>query len=817
MHNLKPLGKGGLRAPRRNPGATAAPVSGPSAIDNAAITVLRSDLLVVQRRIDMLRREPRVISAKMQDQEGFLFALPPISEGETHLAVKVKLYEALLHRVRELCGMLLVITGRDPRTANLIPKDIPPLRPALPTATELVKRPHPPPGKQGSPRHPAPLPLAPGQCGPIGIPSFVDLLMCLSEAVEIVTQAKDEESGPPLLVIIQNLENQKKAMLEDHEKKMKEQKESMIIDHSKKIEQMIAKHKKEVQKLTDTVEDLRAHITKLQDKTHDKKREQGISREQYLKELRELNDANKRLQEESDSLKEKFEITQAQYQAGVTLAFAGLNKNFLQEVGLSIHVPELETETFERAVTEDLEQLLAKQPQKSSSHHPASPNRLSVMQTQPRSISPTALFTSPVGINTKLKDKKDIQIAELQQMLTTMRLHVATLQATLKQQNNVYHQIATQVPKLLQKSMDDTARAQKDAQHAQLLLKTNFEDKKMDELMWDRKLQAKDADIQELQQQLDDLIEERKEDSKLVTQHLKEFVPQVATPGLVKPESINMRMNTLELELTRRHRQNDELREKIKNLEADVQSRDQEISSLQSLIADLQTQVEGLQNDATVLSAAADESSSTAALEHKRNKYAAKQLAKMDDDCSHQFEKIKVLELSLTKANSTIAQWKRENTKTQKQLEEERETSKIAVSEREKKIEELNAELDENAKKHAEVVVGLEKTIVDWKNTVLLEERHTEKMQKKVLEIFDIDKRLLRAQYVTMQQKQQSHNLTEVAAQLKKLDEQIQLLVKRFAGGDRWPVPHLNTVKKEAKFLYDLVNDQVELIGQEEE
>jgi hypothetical protein len=91
--------------------------------DGNSFAVLKADLLLLQKRIDLLGYDKIPISCRMQEQEKFVISLPANNNaaatslnGTTEDAsdtTKRVLFEALLNKIQELCVAMLKIGGKD--------------------------------------------------------------------------------------------------------------------------------------------------------------------------------------------------------------------------------------------------------------------------------------------------------------------------------------------------------------------------------------------------------------------------------------------------------------------------------------------------------------------------------------------------------------------------------------------------------------------------------------------------------------------------------------------------------------------------------
>eukprot|EP01010_Urceolus_cornutus_P005275 NODE_90_length_2508_cov_177.579911_g71_i0.p1 GENE.NODE_90_length_2508_cov_177.579911_g71_i0~~NODE_90_length_2508_cov_177.579911_g71_i0.p1 ORF type:complete len:768 (-),score=203.08 NODE_90_length_2508_cov_177.579911_g71_i0:118-2421(-) len=740
--------------------------------DAASVATLKSDMLLLQQRIDLLMVEQIPLSQSMQQQERLLSSIPDeLSEAET-AATKLKLFEAVLSKIRELSISLLRV-GKKPTTSSaLLPFDSnnrssPPA--ALSTGNTQL---------DAVPTTPLVHPL--GQPSPVGRLSFVDAFVGLADAVSAAS-IEDYVSAAEKM----NLEEERTAYFERLQAAATANAQKLLQDERKEAEQLQRKTQRRVEELTQQLEDMKtggqgAGSPGGGGSSKDGKSKTSAPAKDLSKEVHQLSDEKHRLTEELDSVREDLKAYQAYCAQAKEIGFAGLGSTkFLPELGLDISFPPL--------------------PEPSNASE-TSPRQTPVPNAPSRRFSKDTPTTGGGGGGKGNKKGKDDQ---LEHMFQQQVMQIDGLSAAIVYQNKILQQLKEQLPEEIRRRDREIAAARAEAQRLQQRHNAAVSEKEAIAARHKKNLRDKDAEIQSLTAEVMTYKDAQRSALEEVAadERSAKILPVVRSAGFTPPINMVQKLKGQNHVLTKMEKQMQSLNTNASSVSQQLKERDQEleglkleVSRMRSIIASLRKQVDNLTQELTEKSAD---------FEHKELllRTTTDRLSKTTEHSQSVFERSKRVELQLTKVTAALDEQQREAEELRNQLAEVEERRKEALQSfkvsHAVEVQRLNDLIAEANRETAATEQKVQQLVGANKDLRL---QHAETLDS-AQNVFALDRDLLEAQSAVLNPPV-SVDWNEVRHRLTTLEEQTNAVVQTV--DDSWKI-HLRSVESNRIFLCSLM------------
>lgn len=262
-----------------------------SADQSTSIAVLKSDVLLLQKRIDALSADRVPFSSQMQSQEHLLLALPVEGNGP---GSKQALLEAVLQKTSELSQALMTMTSDDS---------------ASPASLRTPKR-----------------------------ASFVEQFVTLADRV--ASGAFDDYRSE---LAKTSLKGKKEEANAESVRAEKEKEAAVQAKHAAELQEQAMTNESQKAVMAAEIEGLKSQLAAFSDKGG----KDGAAA-QLATAHKELQESNRKLQEEHDRLRGLVEAFNKTSELGIRMAFQGITTTkFIQMCGLDVDVPQLEDVTHE--------------------------------------------------------------------------------------------------------------------------------------------------------------------------------------------------------------------------------------------------------------------------------------------------------------------------------------------------------------------------------------------------------------------------------------------------------------------------------------
>eukprot|EP00670_Eutreptiella_braarudii_P008223 CAMPEP_0174312090 /NCGR_PEP_ID=MMETSP0810-20121108/4082_1 /TAXON_ID=73025 ORGANISM="Eutreptiella gymnastica-like, Strain CCMP1594" /NCGR_SAMPLE_ID=MMETSP0810 /ASSEMBLY_ACC=CAM_ASM_000659 /LENGTH=785 /DNA_ID=CAMNT_0015420415 /DNA_START=172 /DNA_END=2529 /DNA_ORIENTATION=+ len=624
----------------------------PASADAASVAVLKSDLLALQNRIDILNMEkPKTaISHPMQQQEKWLLSIAAL-DGDDMVETKAKLLESVLTKIRELSALLGrmgtksgLVSPHNQSDALLNLSDevaaLPPVTPDLSpcaasrpmSATDYNVK-----SAVGavSPAPPTPLLLPFGGNRNTGRSSYVDVFVALIDAL---TAACVEDYDPQNLSKTLSIEEEKRRIIEQVRTEYLEATEKLKSEHAAYISQLQSDHKEDMERLQSKLDEHQQHLTLAM--TRKGGAPEKMSKD-TAKEMKELHDENARLLESLEALEKVHQQHKAELEEAKAVAFGGvLDQQSLVSLGFDVKVPEVQSPREEAPPPSMLE----------VTTKPRAPSRAGLGDRRP-SATMAAMTTRAVDKKGKVaeKDEGESKTARLQGKLDAYH-------AVLQEQNRILQQVQKQLPDMLNKRASEDKRLRDEATRLRQLLDAAVDDREHSKAETQKKLRDKQAEVICLRKELEQYQTERT--SQLLEieteQRTHKALPLVMHVDHPAPLGLMQKLKGQGQTLSKLDKQ-------LAQAQSDAAASEEQVALLQKEVKSVKEQKEGME---TALWEAKQKCEKLAyeldntrtELEETKSKlqWVSDRFAQQSAASSAVYQRAKRLELELQKANRTF-------------------------------------------------------------------------------------------------------------------------------------------------------------------
>uniref|UniRef100_A0A7S1ISG0 Uncharacterized protein n=1 Tax=Eutreptiella gymnastica TaxID=73025 RepID=A0A7S1ISG0_9EUGL len=259
---------------------------------STSIAILKSDVLLLQKRIDCMSVDQVPFTSQMQFQEQLLLSLPGAADGMN----KQVLTELVLQKVNQLAQFMLQMAFNDPAAGKHQGRAS-----TVEAFTKFVDR--------------------------VGSTAFSDFRSQLSKA---------------------SLEEKKDAMMAERNRSVEERLAEQAERNAQEMQHVQEEHEKNMAAMEEEAESLRAQLAALNEKGGGKDANPAAQ-------IKELTEANRKLQEEHDRLRGLVDSFNKASELGCKIAFQGITtKKFLQMCGVDIDIPTEEEMTHPLPAQEEV-------------------------------------------------------------------------------------------------------------------------------------------------------------------------------------------------------------------------------------------------------------------------------------------------------------------------------------------------------------------------------------------------------------------------------------------------------------------------------
>eukprot|EP00993_Chasmostoma_nieuportense_P002631 NODE_340_length_2382_cov_53.500665_g318_i0.p1 GENE.NODE_340_length_2382_cov_53.500665_g318_i0~~NODE_340_length_2382_cov_53.500665_g318_i0.p1 ORF type:complete len:767 (-),score=253.40 NODE_340_length_2382_cov_53.500665_g318_i0:82-2358(-) len=737
-------------------------------VDATSLTVLKSDILLLQKRIDLLDNDKPLLSHDMQQQERLLLSLPTAEEEGDLQEVKNQLFEVVIDKVRELSLQLLRVRSKNPKPEARLES----LSRPVSTASQ----------SKGPLSLSGPIPLTPlahplGPPNPVSRASFVEAFVAFVD--EVATSGIEDFAES---IGQTNLSEQRQEQLAGLRRDMEAREQELQLHFQTRTTELQQQHAAETDALRAQLEDCKAQIASM---STGKDKSKGAVPKDLTKELKEMAEENRKLVEEMDATREQMSLVQGFCEEAKGLALRGLgDAAFLNTLGLEIDMPSLPAGfslTGEHTAPES---------------HTTTTRRPSVHSQ--RKSSNTA------QLPTKGKKNKEDQV---ETMAERHRLHVEGLTIGLSFQNKILLELQKQLPVELQRRDHTIESLTKEKQRSHEQLQATLHDKDLLVKRTDKALRDKQAAVDALQKQVATLEQQQREAMEEATlEHdLLRTRPHVMD-GRTAPVTLVQKFKGQHHTIGQMEKHLSEVKSTSESAQAQVQQLARQLGELQVENTSLGEHNQELQTKVTELQHAFDLKSSEFDAQEAKLKSTNGRLSKTLEQSASAFERVKMLELRCEGAAESIATLQ---TTLQQTTEQHAQEAGTSSREHAALVEQHSidcAVLEQRIRKGEQAVERAEAKLKEVTQMLQVARAELNNISEKVDEVLNLAGRLLQLQFSVLGPNSKGVIWHDLDVQLQSITSELGNLSG--AVDDNWAA-HITTLRKEAQYISHLVKQKL--------